>query len=256
MIKKITLPLLIPFVAFAANTDLIKELKQLKPLNNSGVEIKKVVDSGSVYILKLKVKDNRGVKYVPAAVTKDKKHVVIGTTYNAKTGDAEGVADLSKFEKDEAFSFGDDKKGGDFYVFTDPDCPACKSLEKQIVSEGLDKYGRIHVFFYPLDQLHPEARQKCEYVLSLPKEKRAEAYKKIQGGDISWKTYKATAEIKQQMAIGSGYAHELGLKGTPSFFDKSGNEIDGRIFISYLRAIKRNAAPQKVAANTIEKDNK
>jgi len=256
MLKRITLPLLVPFVAFSANTDLVKELKQLKPLNNNGVEIKKVVDSGSLYILKLKVRDNRGVKFVPAVVTKDRQHVVIGTSYDAKTGGAEGVADLSKFEQDEAFCFGDGKKGGDFYVFTDPDCPACKSLEKQIISEGLEKYGKIHVFFYPLDRLHPEARRKCEYILSLPKEKRAEAYKKVQGNDVSWKTYKATSEIKKQMAISTGYAQELGLKGTPSFFDKSGNEIDGRIFISYLRAIKKSASSSKTVKHFKKEDSK
>jgi len=256
MMKKITPLLLVPFVSFAANTDLNKELKQLKPLDNSGVEIKNIVESGSVYILKLKVKDNRGVKFVPAVVTKDKKHVVIGTAYNAETGEVEGVADLSKFEKDEAFNYGNpNAKGGDFYVFTDPDCPACKGLEKQIADEGLDKYGKIHVFFYPLDRLHPEARKKCEYILSLPKEKREEAYKKLDSDD-SWRLYKATAEIKKQMSISIAYAHELGLRGTPSFFDKSGNEIDGRVFISYLRAIKKSTAPQGKIGSAEGKDSK
>jgi len=255
MKKKFSMLQVIVPILLCANTDsLMNELKLLKPLDNKGVTINKVVEKENLYILRLEVKDERGTKFVPAAVTNDKKHVIIGTSYNAQTGDAEGVADLSKLEEDEAFSIGgENPKGGDFYVFTDPDCSACQTIEQDLKKEDLLKLAKVHVFFYPLDQIHPSARKKCEYVLSLPKEKRFEAYNGVKGKNKEWLNYSASAEVIQQLTLHSGYAKELGLKGTPSFFDKNGNEIDGGIFISYLRAIKNSQIKQIDTNKTKEK---
>jgi thiol:disulfide interchange protein DsbC len=46
-------------------------------------------------------------------------------------------------------------------VFSDPDCPYCKQLEKELAL--LDNVT-IYTMLYPLDDLHPDARRKAELV--------------------------------------------------------------------------------------------
>ena len=46
-------------------------------------------------------------------------------------------------------------------VFSDPDCPYCKQLEKELAF--LDNVT-IYVMLYPLEELHPDARKKSEAV--------------------------------------------------------------------------------------------
>jgi protein-disulfide isomerase len=244
MKKQLFAVLVLSSVLFAETQlgkETLNELKKLKPLNNKDVVITEGVEKDSLYVLKLKVKDVRGTKIVPANVTKDKKYVIIGTAYESDTGNALGVTDMRKFNSDAAFSIGDAKYGGEFYVFTDPDCPICKTLEKQLRNEGLMKYAKMNIFFFPIDSLHPDSRRKCEYILSLPAEDRVAAYRKLSSGDKKWKEYTPSQEIKQKMAVSNLIAKDLGVRGTPSFFDSSGNEISPRVFVAYLRAIKKKA---------------
>ena len=241
MKKQLFATLVLSSVLFAGSQigkEVLSELKKLKPLNNKDVVITEGVEKDGLYVLKLKVKDVRGTKIVPANVTKDKKYVIIGTAYESDTGNALGVTDMRKFNRDAAFSIGDAKYGGEFYVFTDPDCPICKTLEKQLKREGLMKYAKMHVFFFPIDSLHPDSRRKCEYILSLPAKERAKAYSTL-STDKKWKEYTPSQEIKQKMAVSNLIAKDLGVRGTPSFFDSSGNEIAPRVFVAYLRAIKK-----------------
>lgn len=48
-----------------------------------------------------------------------------------------------------------------FAVFTDPDCPFCRRLEREL--EGIDNFT-MHVFLNPIDAMHPHAREKSEGV--------------------------------------------------------------------------------------------
>jgi len=102
------------------------------------------------------------------------------------------------------------------------------------------KYAKMNVFFFPIDSLHPDSRKKCEYILSLPEKERAKAYGEL-SIDKKWKGYTPSQEVKQKMAVSNLIAKDLGVRGTPSFFDSSGNEIAPRVFVAYLRAIKKKA---------------
>jgi thiol:disulfide interchange protein DsbC len=46
-------------------------------------------------------------------------------------------------------------------VFSDPDCPFCKQLEKELVSV---ENVTIYTFLYPLDDLHPDAPAKARAI--------------------------------------------------------------------------------------------
>jgi thiol:disulfide interchange protein DsbC len=60
--------------------------------------------------------------------------------------------------------------------FTDPDCPHCRKASKYF--EGRTDVTR-HVFFYPLAR-HPRAREKAQFVLSMPD--KAKAYHDVMSG--------------------------------------------------------------------------
>jgi len=62
--------------------------------------------------------------------------------------------------------------------FTDPDCPFCRKASKYF--EGRSDITR-HVFFYPLAR-HPKAKQKAQYVLSMPD--KAKAYHEVMSGKM------------------------------------------------------------------------
>jgi hypothetical protein len=227
---------------FAKSNDaeLIAKLKLLKPLNTKAVTIQKVQAIDSIYLLNLQVKDSRGIKIMPATVTKDMKQVIIGTAYNAKTGDALGVVDMGKYIKDEAFTLGNDTKGGEFFLWTDIDCPACKGLDGILEKENLLKYSKVHVFFYPLERIHPDSKKKSEYILSKPMNERLDTYKNIRlGKDKGWQTFSASSSDITKLVVMKGLGDELSVGGTPSLFDKSGNIVDTRVFVAYLKALKK-----------------
>ena len=60
--------------------------------------------------------------------------------------------------------------------FTDPDCPFCRKASTYF--EGRRDVTR-HVFFYPLAR-HPKAREKAQFVLSMPD--KAKAYHDVMSG--------------------------------------------------------------------------
>jgi protein-disulfide isomerase len=232
------------------DTELIAKLKLLKPLNTKNVTIEKVELIDSIYLLNIKVRDRRGVKIMPATVTKDMKQVIIGTAYDSKTGDALGLVDMGKYTKDEAFSLGSDTKGGEFFMWTDIDCPACRGLDDILEKENLLQYSTLHVFFYPLERIHPDSKRKSEYILSKPMGERISAYKDIRTGkDKAWQSYSPTQEDITKLVVMQGLGNELSVGGTPTIFDKSGNIVDTAVFVAYLKALKK-----KNMKKTISKD--
>lgn len=80
-----------------------------------------------------------------------------------------------------------------FIVFTDPDCPFCKQLESFLLKEDVS----VNYIYTPLDQLHPNAREKSiSIVMQKRSLSREEAIKLIGEGE----------------KIGAA----LGVRGTPS----------------------------------------
>ncbi len=47
-------------------------------------------------------------------------------------------------------------------VFTDPDCPYCQNIEKKLLKKNLE----IDYIYYPIDELHPNARKKSISIIS------------------------------------------------------------------------------------------
>ncbi len=102
-----------------------------------------------------------------------------------------------------------------FAVFTDPDCPYCKTLE-----QGLDKMAvtdyTAYVFLYPLKELHPDATEKSESIWCA---------KDQQESWLSWMV-KGTAPVKNTcdnpIESNEKLANDLGVAGTPTIYLNNG----------------------------------
>jgi thiol:disulfide interchange protein DsbC len=106
-------------------------------------------------------------------------------------------------------------------VFSDPDCPFCKRLEKELA--GMDNLT-IYVFLLPLPELHPQAVEIARNVWCA--DDRAGAWnaymlegRKPEGGKSCATPIDAIATL----------AGELGINGTPAIILSNGRRLEGAI---------------------------
>jgi thiol:disulfide interchange protein DsbC len=114
------------------------------------------------------------------------------------------------------------KKGNGAYrfaVFSDPDCPYCKTLETTLEQMKLSDYT-AYVFMFPLEQIHQQARGKAESIWC--------AQDRV-GSWLGWMTQGALPEKKscdnpvdQVIKL----ADEIGVHATPTIFLQSGRRAD------------------------------
>jgi thiol:disulfide interchange protein DsbC len=102
--------------------------------------------------------------------------------------------------------------------FTDPDCPHCRKASKYF--EGRPDVTR-HVFFYPLAR-HPRAREKAQFVLSMPD--KARAYHDVMSGKMDSAPHLAsTSEGVKLQELQVEIAKKSKVDSTPTFM------INGRV---------------------------
>ncbi|MGQ5524977.1 DsbC family protein [Chitinimonas sp. PSY-7] len=125
-------------------------------------------------------------------------------------------------------------------VFSDPDCPFCKKLERDTIAK-LDDVT-VYTFLMPLAQLHPDAARKSSLIWCA--EDRQKAWSnwimdgKLVEGDGSCAT--PLAEI-------ASIAEKLEINGTPAMVFESGEMVSGAIDAKEFEA-KLNSKP--VASNS------
>lgn len=103
-------------------------------------------------------------------------------------------------------------------VFSDPDCPYCKSLEREL--DKLDNVT-VHTFLLPLDGLHPEAKGKAERIWCSPD--RAKAW----AAYMSKETLPDRAPCPTPIQRIAELAGSLGINGTPTLILSDGSLIPG-----------------------------
>lgn len=114
-------------------------------------------------------------------------------------------------------------------VFSDPDCPFCKKLEKELAN--LDNLT-VHLFLMPLAELHPQAVGIAKDIWCA--EDRAKAWsaymlegKKPDSGKACDTPVEAIASL----------AGELGISGTPAIILSNGRRLEGAIPAAKLEAM-------------------
>ncbi|WP_374350953.1 DsbC family protein [Chitinimonas sp.] len=105
-------------------------------------------------------------------------------------------------------------------VFSDPDCPFCKKLERDTLAK-LDNVT-IYTFLLPLTQLHPDATRKSNLIwCAQDKQKSWEEW--ITAGKLPANDGSCPTPVAELAKLGE----KLGINGTPTMVFESGEVASG-----------------------------
>lgn len=105
-------------------------------------------------------------------------------------------------------------------VFSDPDCPFCKRLEQNELSNITDV--TIYTFLMPLDQLHPDAANKAKAIWCSAD--RVKAWQDwVLNGQLPKKSSNCDAPLEKVAVL----ARKLGVTSTPTIFFADGKRMLG-----------------------------
>lgn len=106
-------------------------------------------------------------------------------------------------------------------VFSDPDCPYCKQLEKD-----LESITNITVYTYllPLISIHPDAKRKAELILCA-----ADPAKTYREWMVNGTALEGSRDCATPLAEIAALSKKLWLQGTPGMIFASGKLVPGAI---------------------------
>lgn len=113
-------------------------------------------------------------------------------------------------------------------VFSDPDCPYCKQIEKTL-SQLNDI--TIYTFLFPIDGLHPAARAKANAVWCA--KDRVKAWNALMVDGLVPKDTCPQTPIESNQKL----AQSLGINGTPSLVFASGQMVPGALKAEQIEAL-------------------
>ena len=123
-----------------------------------------------------------------------------------------------------AFTIGNPKATKKIYVFTDPDCPYCRTLHPELAKlEKLMPDLAIHIMLYPLQQLHPQAYDKARVVLST--KSRSNLDKAFEGKELPRPNADAGRAAVDAVIK---FAQQQGVTATPTILLTDGTVYQGQ----------------------------
>jgi len=127
--------------------------------------------------------------------------------------------DVKSLPIDKSIVIGNRKGKDKVYVFTDPDCPYCRSLHPALgkLAQAMPE-AAIHIFVYPLTSIHPKAYDKARYLLS-HKDDIASLDAAFAGKPIP---KPAGNEGKAEVDAIIRFANANGINGTPTVLGPDG----------------------------------
>jgi len=210
----------------------VKEASEL--LSFAGVTVKSVKPAPSHGLHEVFFEKDGGVGII--FIDFGKKHLVQGPIIDLKTKQP-----LSAHENDmprpkqfsgvdpklipvqHAFVLGNPKAAKKLYVFTDPDCPYCRTLHPELQKlEKLIPDVSINIMLYPLQQLHPQSYDKSRVVLAT--KKRDLLDKAFSGKELP---KPKGDEGKAAVDAIIRFAEEEGINGTPMILLPDGTLYQG-----------------------------
>ena len=108
-------------------------------------------------------------------------------------------------------------------VFSDPDCPYCKRLEKDLANVT---DVTIYTFLYPIPSLHPDAARKSKAIWCAPNRQKAWDDYMLRGVLAADKS--CDTPIDEIQAVGQKYK----MNGTPTLVFADGRVVPGAISTS------------------------
>jgi len=119
-------------------------------------------------------------------------------------------------------------------VFSDPDCPYCKQLEKELAL--LDNVT-IYTMLYPLEELHPDARKKSAAVWCAADRARAWDDLMLYGKEPA----AAKDECKTPLDEINKLAQRLSITGTPGLVFENGKLVPGMLKTGQIEELLKAA---------------
>lgn len=242
-IKQQGLPESVVFQAQPVPDGIAAKIKEslAKQITDSGVEILGIYTTPSPDLFEIVMNGNQ-ILYV----TKDAKFVLAGAlldVHQNKNITAERVAELSRIKFDELpfdlavkTVYGNGKHS--IAVFSDPDCPYCKQLERELAKTDLT----VYTFMFPLEELHPGATDKARRIMC---EKDPAAAWKAWMLEGKAPTAQADCEnaAKVEQAFKYGIARQI--NGTPTIVFSNGFRQSGVAQAEMIGAMAAEAAGEK-----------
>lgn len=111
-------------------------------------------------------------------------------------------------------------------VFSDPDCPYCRALEKELAQ--LDNVS-IYTFLYPLEDLHPGATEKADAIWCAQDRGAAWAAYMLHG-KLDAPGKQCATPVQDLIKLGA----QLGVQGTPAIFFSDGKRIEGALPVAEI----------------------
>jgi thiol:disulfide interchange protein DsbC len=143
--------------------------------------------------------------------------------------DALKVVNFDSLPLDKAITIVKGKGERRIAVFSDPDCPFCRRLEKELA--GLDNLT-VHVFLLPLAELHPQAVGIASDMWCA--EDRAKAWSAYM---LDGRKPDAGRSCTTPIEAIAALAGELGISGTPAIVLNSGRRVEGAVPAAKLEAL-------------------
>ncbi|HCS12901.1 MAG: protein-disulfide isomerase [Zetaproteobacteria bacterium CG06_land_8_20_14_3_00_59_53] len=123
-----------------------------------------------------------------------------------------------------------DPKGKPVAVFTDPDCPFCRHLEKEMPNV---KGVKVYTFLMPLESIHKHARGKAEAIwCARDKHKALQSVMLDDKQAADLKSRDCKTPIDENIAL----AESLGINGTPTLIAGDGRKHAGSFTAEQLEA--------------------
>lgn len=199
-----------------------------KSLSSDIILISGAIEREDDYILKIETKPSlknpKSTVFI-GFLNKKTHEIIIGSAFSE---DGTGVGfpkNINTIKEGASFTIGEGKEH--YYLVTDPECPFCVELEKNIHSKLRDDIT-LHVFLMPL-QMHKSAPVMIEWIMEGKTDKeRGERYKKVMidrnkeylmsRGDLN-KPFSFSKKIAPLMIETMASIKELGASATPSLFN-------------------------------------
>jgi len=235
MLKKITLSVLVATMLFANgdNNKILENIKQIGIFKSPSLDLNTIINKGSIYQVGGTNKLQNGrVMDIEAFVTTDLQYVILGKGFEAKSG-AEMIIpkDMSVYSSKGAFTVG--TGNNEYFLFTDPECPYCINLEKDVISKLTEenlKNIKINVFLFPLS-FHKNAKSMSYYIMSKKdNQSKINATKEIMiDGNLKYQETKySTVELEalnKSLDAQKEVVEKLNITGTPTLIDSVGKKV-------------------------------
>jgi len=207
---------------FAQNTKVpdkvMSKIKKMDFVTRGQFNIKDSRDLGDIYVLKASLPR---VPKITVFVTKDLNKIIIGQGFTKSGKKIEFLTNITKYKKGALWTVGNGSK--EYIMFTDPECPFCQALEKNL--KNLKKDVKIYVYLFPLS-FHHDAKSMSRWILT--QKDKATAIVSIARGNNAYKKAKYTDEEAKKLnaiiAKSSALAIKLGARGTPTVYDLEGRQ--------------------------------